>query len=173
MCGSARCYCGTALSAEPSVHGGVPVVPALAEGAALDALLERRSKAHRTPVLTAQPLADLLAVQLALLLQEVVDERDLALEPVLVLVGILRRGAGERGVSAHCSPPEAWMLSPRAKRPWPRSSVYGSASSPGSSSSSCVAESGGAMSSRSRPAASTPISAWMTPPTIITTAPTR
>ena len=35
-----------------------------------------------------------------------------------------------------------------------------------------VAESGGAMSSRSRPAASTPISAWMTPPRIITAAPT-
>ena len=33
--------------------------------------------------------------------------------------------------------------------------------------------SGGAMSSRSRPAASTPIVNWISPPTIITTAPTR
>ena len=57
----------------------------------------------------------------------------------------------------------------RSKRP----TVCGSASSPGSSSSSPCADSGGAMSSRSRWADSTPIVAWMMPPTIITIAPTR
>src|SRR3954452_12824768 len=164
--------------------GRVAVVARLPEGALLDALLERVAEAHRAPVLAAQRVADLVLLELALVLEQVRDQRELTVEPPLVLVGVARRGAGERRVgAAHRSAPVgSWTVGSsvsRTKRgacsvprPSPRPSVYGSASSPGSSSSSVVADSGGAMSSRSRPADSNPIVAWMIPPMIITPAQT-
>src|SRR5215216_3791995 len=180
--GSARSFPG----------GRVAVAAGLPERAALDALLQGAAEAQRAPVLAAEPVADLVLRQLPLLAEEVLDQRDLAPQPPLVLVLVVLRDPRKRGVgrAAHRSPPVGRLLvvggvsagvsSPRAKRgacavprPSPRPSVYGSASSPGSAISSSVAERGGAMSSRSRRAASTPIVAWMMPPTIITAAPTR
>src|SRR3954452_16974937 len=167
--------------ASESSGGCVPVAPRLLERAALHALLERVAEAHRPPVLAAQGVADRAPVQLALVLEQVLDQRQLAVEPPLVLVRVRRRrgGAGEWCEAAHRSVLVVVSFVARSKRgacsvprPSPRPSVYGSASSPGSSISSVVADSGGAMSSRSRPAASTPISACTMPPKIITTAPT-
>src|SRR3954453_20717696 len=173
--------------------GRVPAAADLADRAALDGLLERVTEAQGTPVLAAELVADLAAVHLTLLPEEVLDQRDLAVEPPLVLVLVDARGRRERGVArrAHRSPPLGRVLdavscvapscSPlREKRgacavprPSSRPTVYGSASSPGSSISSCWAESGGAMSSRSRCADSTPIVACTMPPKIITIAPMR
>src|SRR5215212_10515018 len=126
--GMPRCYCGTARRA-PSVapvavrplRRRVLITAGLAEGSALDALLERVAEPRRAAVLAAQPVADLLTIQLALLVEEVLDQRDLTAQPPLVLVDVLAGRAGERRVrSAHRSPLELSMLSPRAKRPCSR-----------------------------------------------------
>src|SRR4051794_31433051 len=166
----------------------VAVAAGLAEGPARDAFLQGAAEAHRAPVLAAQRVADLGARHLAAFLQQVLDQRYLAVQPVLHLVGVVgrargrRRPAGDaraaapaaRRVRAHRTPPRFVTSSPA----WNGTAVVsppvnGSRCSPGSSSSSPCADSGGAMSSRSRCAASTPIVAWITPPAIITIAPTR
>src|SRR3954468_9868260 len=116
------------------LRGRVAVVARLPEGALLDALLERVAEAHRAPVLAAQRVADLVLLELALVLEQVRDQRQLTVEPPLVLVGVPRRGAGERCVGTHRSAPEeSWTVVSfvsRAKRgacsvprPSPRPSV--------------------------------------------------
>src|SRR3954464_4567961 len=94
----------------------VTVVAGLAEGAAVDALLEGVAEAHRPPVLAAERVADLAPAQLALVLEEVRDQRQLTFEPPLVLVGAARRAAGERGVGAHRSAPVRWTRCRRRRR---------------------------------------------------------
>src|SRR3954469_9982004 len=87
--------------------GRVPAAADLAGRAALDGLLERVTEAQGTPVLAAKLVADLTAVHLTLLPEEVLDQRDLAVEPPLVLVLVDARGRRERGVArrTHRSPP--------------------------------------------------------------------
>src|SRR4051812_45168176 len=82
----------------------VAAAPHPAERAALDALLQRVAEAHRPPVLTSQRVTDVAARHLAAVLEQVLDQRQLAIEPELVLVGVTRRRAGEGGVGAHWSP---------------------------------------------------------------------
>src|SRR4051812_42596725 len=67
------------------------------ERPALDALLQRPAEAQRTPVLASERLADLLARKLATVLEQVLDQGHLAIEPELLLVDVL---AGRHGVRA-------------------------------------------------------------------------
>src|SRR3954454_1954586 len=94
-------------SARSASRGRVSVVSGLAERAALDALLERAPEPQGPPVLAAQPPADLVLGQLALLLEEVLDQRELAPQPPFVLVLVLRRSSRERGIGRgrHRAPP--------------------------------------------------------------------
>src|SRR3954454_9850796 len=101
-----------------------------AELAALDALLERVAEAHRPPVLAPEGLADLVARELTAVLEQVLDQRQLAAEPPVGLVGIARRGAREGGVGAHRSLSTGRCWASRSKRgafcvprPWPRPTV--------------------------------------------------
>src|SRR5215208_3032346 len=103
-----RCRRRAEVGAPLGLLGGrVPVATDLAHRAALNALLERVAEAQGAPVLAAELVADLLAVQLALLPEEVLDQRDLAVEPPLVLFLVDARRRRERGVAgrAHRSPP--------------------------------------------------------------------
>src|SRR5215216_678056 len=159
--GTAEARAGRASSGSGSARSGprgrVAVAARSAERAALHALPERAAEAQRAPVLAAQPVADLALVHLPLLLEEVLDQGELAPEPPLVLVGVGHgsAGPGEGGEAggAHRSPPLGRVRDagsaggsfapPRSKRgacsvprPSPRPSVYLSASSPGSASSS-------------------------------------
>src|SRR5919108_5703187 len=83
------------------LRGRVAIAPDLPERAAVDALLERLAEAQRPPVLAAECVADRALVQLALVLEQVLDERDLAVGPELELVlvvlraGDVRRPAGD------------------------------------------------------------------------------
>src|SRR5829696_5900698 len=95
----------------PPIRSGsgrrVPVAADLAERAALNPLLERVAETHGAPVLAAELVADRAAVVLALFLEQVLDQRDLAVQPPLVLFLVDARGRRERGVArrAHRSPP--------------------------------------------------------------------
>src|SRR3954452_19421406 len=98
-----------------------------AEVPALDALLERVAEAHRAPVLAPERLADLVARELTAVFEQVLDQRELAGEPPVVLFGIARRGAREGGVGAHRSLSTGRCSASRSKRgafwvprPWPR-----------------------------------------------------
>src|SRR5215217_1763523 len=86
--GSARSFPG----------GRVAVAAGLPERAALDALLQGAAEAQRAPVLAAEPVADLVLRQLPLLAEEVLDQRDLAPEPPLVLVLVVLRDPRKWGV---------------------------------------------------------------------------
>src|SRR3712207_3183257 len=83
----------------------VPPAAGAAELAAPDAGLQRAPEPHRAPVLAAQRVADVALGGLAALLPEVLDQRDLTVEPPLVLVAVLRRGRGEWGEAVHRGPP--------------------------------------------------------------------
>src|SRR5215213_1996223 len=77
--------------------GPVPVAPDLAERATLQAVLERAAEAHRAPVLAAERLADRVLAHLALVLEQVLDEGDLAVAPELhLLLVVLGAGGGRR-----------------------------------------------------------------------------
>src|SRR4051794_8685007 len=98
-----------------------PEVPAARplERAAVHPLLQRVAEAQRPPVLAAEALADLLAREVALLAQQVLDQRDLAVQPPLVLVRVRGGRAGERGVGgAHRSPPVVVRLSEEERVSW-------------------------------------------------------
>src|SRR5215213_3552776 len=79
----------------------------LAEGTTPDALLEGVAETQRTPVLLAELVADVLLGRLPLVLEEVPDQRDLTVQPPLVLFLVLAGRAREGGVRAraHRSPP--------------------------------------------------------------------
>src|SRR4051812_23324244 len=79
--------------------GGVPTAPHLADRAALHGLLERVAEPQGPPVLTAELLADLAATQLTLLLEEVLDQRDLPVQPPLVLFLVDARRRRERRIA--------------------------------------------------------------------------
>src|SRR3954467_6848970 len=65
----------------------VAAAPGLAELAAFDAFLESVAETHRSPVLASERVADLAARQLALVIEQVLDQGQPAAEPPTALGG--------------------------------------------------------------------------------------
>src|SRR3954453_21548366 len=85
-----------ARSRATTLSGRVAVARGLAERAALDALLQGLAEAQRPPVFAPERVTDVAALHLALLVEEVLDERDLAVGPELHLVFVVGGASGVR-----------------------------------------------------------------------------